>query len=347
MQTSLSHLSDAALLDRLNKLAAQDRRTTAALVECIVETWSRRLHRERGYSSMYTYCVGALQMSADVAYKRIRVARIAARFPRVLDAIGDGRMNITGLVILSAYLTQENGDELLTLCEKRSNRDIRMLLAERFPQPDVPTVLKPLPPSPAFRQLAAQPVVSPTNSPDTATTAAASGDDSPVIQPTIHSTAILTPLAPQRFELQTTIGQRLEALLREAHELLGHPTSTSHVPEVLEEAMENFVEKLRKQKFGATDSPRPAREPNPESRHIPEDVKRAVWDRDGGQCAFMSEDGHRCQERSNLEYDHIVPFSRGGTATVSNIRLLCWAHNQLEAERTFGAEFMDQKRKAS
>ena len=48
-----------------------------------------------------------------------------------------------------------------------------------------------------------------------------------------------------------------------------------------------------------------------------------------------------------MEFDHVDAFARGGEASVAGIRLLCRAHNQLEAERTFGAEFMSHKRRAA
>ncbi len=52
------------------------------------------------------------------------------------------------------------------------------------------------------------------------------------------------------------------------------------------------------------------------SRSIPSDVKREVWRRDNGKCV-------RCGSNKNLEYDHIIPFSKGGSNTVRNIQLLC------------------------
>jgi hypothetical protein len=52
------------------------------------------------------------------------------------------------------------------------------------------------------------------------------------------------------------------------------------------------------------------------SRQIPDDVKVAVWRRDGGRCV-------RCQEQNYLEYDHIIPFSKGGANSVNNVQLLC------------------------
>jgi 5-methylcytosine-specific restriction endonuclease McrA len=73
-------------------------------------------------------------------------------------------------------------------------------------------------------------------------------------------------------------------------------------------------------------------------------VKRAVWQRDVGRCAYVSTDGRRCSARARLEFDHAVPIARGGTARPENMRLLCRAHNQFEAQRAFGKTFMEAKR---
>lgn len=58
-----------------------------------------------------------------------------------------------------------------------------------------------------------------------------------------------------------------------------------------------------------------------ERPRIPENVRIEVWRRDGGKCA-------RCGGREKLEYDHIVPISKGGSNTVRNIELLCEKHNR-------------------
>jgi 5-methylcytosine-specific restriction endonuclease McrA len=84
--------------------------------------------------------------------------------------------------------------------------------------------------------------------------------------------------------------------------------------------------------------------PPARDRYIPAQVRRAVWERDQGQCTFVSSVGHRCESRRFLEFDHIDPVARGGRATVEGMRLRCRAHNQYEAERTFGAGFMSRKR---
>src|SRR5207247_4630763 len=87
--------------------------------------------------------------------------------------------------------------------------------------------------------------------------------------------------------------------------------------------------------------------PSPDPRHVPAHVKRAVWERDGGQCTFTSDSGRRCPARTRLEFDHVDEVARGGRASVAGIRLRCRAHNQYGAECTFGAEFMRHKREAA
>lgn len=54
----------------------------------------------------------------------------------------------------------------------------------------------------------------------------------------------------------------------------------------------------------------------PKRETIPEEVRIAVWRRDEGKCS-------KCGSRKNLEYDHIIPISKGGSNTVRNIELLC------------------------
>ncbi|MBA7512847.1 hypothetical protein ES705_04856 [subsurface metagenome] len=62
-------------------------------------------------------------------------------------------------------------------------------------------------------------------------------------------------------------------------------------------------------------------ERQPRRESIPEEVRIAVWRRDGGKCA-------RCGSREKLEYDHIIPISKGGSNTARNIELLCESCNR-------------------
>jgi hypothetical protein len=157
----------------------------------------------------------------------------------------------------------------------------------------------------------------------------------------------VAPLAPQRYGIQFTLDQAGHDLLRHVQDLLGRQVAAGNIAEIFVRALRVYAAQLEKQKLAATEQPRPARCPRPGSRHIPAHVKRAVRERDGGQCTFVSELGRRCEARSGLEWDHIKEFARGGEATVDGIQLRCRAHNQLTAERTFGVEFMREKREAT
>ena len=72
------------------------------------------------------------------------------------------------------------------------------------------------------------------------------------------------------------------------------------------------------------------------------DVRRAVVKRDGQRCAFVGEDGHRCEARAFLQFHHQRAWALGGADTVENLSLMCRAHNRLLAERELGAERVAQ-----
>ena len=74
------------------------------------------------------------------------------------------------------------------------------------------------------------------------------------------------------------------------------------------------------------------------TEHIPAEVKRGVWLRDLGLCAFVGTNGRRCAERGFLEFHHVHPYAAGGEATVENVQLRCRRHNAYEARAYFGPD---------
>jgi hypothetical protein len=122
--------------------------------------------------------------------------------------------------------------------------------------------------------------------------------------------------------------------LRRAQELIRHTIPNADPAAIFDRALTLLVTELEKAKFAATIRPRAARETAAGSRHIPAAVKREVWTRDGGRCAFVGTQG-RCAERGFLEFHHVVPYADGGQASAGNLQLRCRAHNALEAERHF------------
>jgi 5-methylcytosine-specific restriction endonuclease McrA len=63
-----------------------------------------------------------------------------------------------------------------------------------------------------------------------------------------------------------------------------------------------------------------------DTRHIPQHIRVSVWQRDQGKCV-------QCSATSYLEFDHIIPFSKGGASSASNIQLLCRKCNLSKGDR--------------
>ena len=75
---------------------------------------------------------------------------------------------------------------------------------------------------------------------------------------------------------------------------------------------------------------------NGASRYISVSVKKQVWERDQGKC-------QQCEARTNLQYEHILAFSRGGRSSVKNLKLLCSSCNLRSGVVSFGVSKMKRE----
>ena len=331
---SLTHLSDEMLRRELSAAATNENEATAELLAPIAEFDERRLFLPAAFPSMLDYCIKELHLSEEAAKKRLWVARAGRRCPGVFEALASGRVHLAGLVVLARHLSAQNAPDLLSAAEHKSREEIERLVAERFPRLDVPDQTSPVP---AIDATCADEQGSPGNVGNTDPQALTAADAA-------HS-ARVTPLSAASYSVQFTRSREADERFRYAQTLLGSRVKSGDLAEVYDRAIEALVEKLEKTRFGACASPRKGgRRTREGSRHVSNDVKRAVWIRDQGQCTYESTSGRRCEARADLQFDHVKEFARGGEATVENIRLRCPGHNRHTAEQTYGAGFMKQKR---
>ena len=359
-RVSLTHGAVSALLRELHTLVARDRATTATLLAHLAEVDARRLYAPAGYPSMFAWCVAVLRFSEDAACNRIRVARTARRHRMIFAMLAEGRLSLTAVVMLAPYLTEENAEGLLAAAVHQSKAGIQQLLAGRFPRADLPERIEPLfltssrGPSTPERMVEPAVAAAPASDPMGGATA---GDVSvpermkSVLAPLPPGPAgppvraRVAQLAPGRFGVQFTFDEDAYRTLCEVQALLGHAAPAGDVAAVIHRALAFYKAHLEKRKYAATGRPhRHAGRGSVNPRYIPAEVKRAVWQRDGGQCTFVTTTGRRCTARTRLEYDHVAPVARGGRATAGNLRLRCRAHNQYAAECEFGAGFMSWRR---
>jgi hypothetical protein len=351
------HLSDDELTAELRRLAAAERNATVALLSHLAEFDRRRLYRGAGFSSLFGYCTGALRFSESSAYHRIKAARAARKFPVILELLGNGVANLTSIRLLAPHLTPENHKALLDEAAGKSRLQVEELLARRFPQPPVADGIRKLPP-PAIAAAAA-----PTPAP-IGTAAPVLGERSPervtdpetgnptqtipatvaplsALAPATHR-SVIAPLSSDQYKVTFTATTATWRKLQQAQELLRHQVPHGDLAEVIDRALGALLEQLTRRKFAAVTHP-PSTEAGASGessaasgRHIPAQVRRAVWMRDGGRCGFVGRDGRRCSDRSFVEFHHLRPFAVGGPPTTENIALRCRSHNGYEAEVYFG-----------
>src|SRR6185312_14597911 len=120
-----SGLSDHDLLDRIAALAGQEREASAELVAHLAVLDARpSLYAAQGYGSLFGYCRQVLRLSEDAACNRIDAARVARRYPRVLDLLASGAVSLTTVRLLRPHLTEENHIAVLNRAAGRSRQEV-------------------------------------------------------------------------------------------------------------------------------------------------------------------------------------------------------------------------------
>ena len=105
--------SDADVLLRgTSECTKQERWVTARLLVRLAAVESRELYAPAGYSSMWEYCLGELQMSDDAAERWLWAARKCREFPALFDALADDRIHLTANHTFATYMRSDNVDEL-------------------------------------------------------------------------------------------------------------------------------------------------------------------------------------------------------------------------------------------
>ena len=331
---SFGDLDDKGLLDATKCLASAERHATATLLRALMEVDARRLYLGEGSASMFTWCTQVLHMAEGAAYNRIEAARAARKYPVILRLFEESVVTLTAIRLLAPHLTQENHATVLGSARHRSKHEIEELVATLRLKPDAPTLVRRI----------AVPAVRPSRLPDDSSCAPPD-----VARPIAASTSspekpeaitppqrpVVTPLAPERYRMQFTASREMHDRFRRAQALLRHAVPSGDAAEIFDRALILLVDHLERQRFAQTSRARASKPTMPGTRHIPAAVRRAVWRRDDGRCAFVGSNG-RCRETGFLEFHHVEPYAVGGEATVENVQLRCRAHNAYEARLFFG-----------
>ena len=315
----ISSLSDGELLTATLDLARRSCLIEADLLVHLGEIDERKLYLDRAHSSMFAFCTRELGFSEGGAYNRILVARTARKLPAIIEAVRSGSVHLAGLRLLAPHLTPENHEHLLAKAAGRTKDEMTEIIAALAPRPPPVTTIRKLPePRPLpLAQPRAQP---------------------PPPRP-------VTPVAEDVFRLQLAISRSFRDEIREAQDLLRHRIPDGDLATIFRAALGLLVTQVKKERFAVGRKPRAeAESKETKSRHVPDPIKRAVYERDGGRCTFVDDRGHPCPETGALEFDHVDGFARTHLHDVAGLRPLCRAHNQGSADKLYGRELMDSAR---
>ncbi len=327
----------------------------------------RRAFVDAGHPSLWSYCLEVLHLREGAAGRRIQAMKVLRRFPTLEGALRDGRLCLSTTALLGQVLTDENLDDLLARATYRTKADVDHLVASvqartapracvrKLPEREPRMTSAPLPLAPAeARPEAVNELAQAAAAPSIADRGVSSGRLAP--GPACEKprrAPEMRAVTENRWSLRVTLDRACKDDLDTLKSLLAHKVPDGDLAAVLHEGIRCAIEKHGKRKGAvaparkATRSTPPVANRTEAARAIPAEVRREVWTRDGGRCAFIAADGRRCNSRWKLELDHIQPAALGGPSTVDNLRLVCRPHNLLHAEQTYGREHMEHFRRES
>jgi len=374
----LEALSNRDLLDNLEKLIHKERRLKVLVLLYLSEIDKRQLYLPMGCSSLFDFCTLHLKYTRATAARRIRAARVAAKYPEALEMLRSGEINITTLSMIGDILDKNNRTELLESIKNKSTRHVEMLVSRHRPVPVIRDTVRPvcvrrrvesgacssagtggqnLPPTEDTGSRKCNKLSSSAETNSGRSGAAPSAEtipcrpgDAPCAEtnPAPNARVILE----QRLKLGFSVSPEFMSKFNKIKSLLSntHPEGIDFET-LFEHLMDDYLERYdpenrRKRRADRVEKSE-RRKSKPvgarRSRHIPPDIRNRVYARDKGRCSFVGANGKRCNSTWDLEIDHVLPFARGGNNSPGNLRLLCRKHNMYEAEKQYGRKFMQRR----
>jgi hypothetical protein len=348
---SLEGLTTEALDQSAEKLVREEKRNVALVIAHIAEISRRKADLECGYKNVFEYCTKRLRLSEGSVALRLQVANVSRRLPQLLMALAENRISLTVAGHLAPHLNEDNVDKILTDCDGMTKRDVEEYLVELRPKlvfkPSIrkrPSPSKESEKAPAEEQQEALRNEEPSGPP-----------------PPSPSPNVLEPARTDVFNFRFSADRDFREKFERLAEVLGIENPLKNMAEVFERAVDFSLEKkdpkrklerrLKKERERGAEQvqSRPdeisetGEEEKAESRYISSEVRERVFARAGYQCQFEGPDGTRCSSRTGLEIEHELPFAIYRSHDERRLKVLCRRHNLFQAERVYGAAFIQAK----
>jgi 5-methylcytosine-specific restriction endonuclease McrA len=306
MDIDLRNCTNEELTASLKALKVKEDLVLVEVLAHIQEIERRQLFLKLGHPSLYSYLMTDLGYTESEAYRRIESARFLRANPELTSLVQAGHLTLTSISeVRSAVRYREKATnnkmspaEQVELAKSVSNctrKQTQQILAEKIPD------FKPL----EFERKQEL--------------------QDGGIQITLRLDQLQRRKSDRTRDIMARTGpitgtaklyeNLCDFFLRKKD--LAAENSTQHTLSRQETLRKNPPSQINRNKF----------------RNIPMSIRRAVFKRDSGRCQFRNPEGKPCGSPYQIEIDHILPLSRGGTNEIENLRCLCRAHNQWKADR--------------
>lgn len=352
----LTKINNKQLLENFSLIVLKEREAICEVISYLSHILDRKLFAEAGYSSLFNFLVEKYLYSKGAAYRRYHTAKLVLREPKVLEYLKEAKLNLTTIALIEPFAKDKKQNELIEASLGKTKEEIQELLAEYSEKVEInKDKIRRLP----VRFAENQKCIESKQESSLEEEREKKTEKSLEIFQSFFSPTMETQEPKEiktqesrRVKIEFVADEKVVQKIERAKALLRHKFPKGKLENIIDEALEAFLEKKDPERKILRHSEREARRIQAESesfamsqaaqrrmtnkRYIPQQIWREVWKRDNGKCTFQSKEGKKCGETGMLEVDHVRPFALDGKHEMENLRLICASHNKWRAEKTFG-----------
>lgn len=298
--------NDQVVLSLENQFSIE-RNTSHNILLHLKEIEARKIYAEMGFSSLFWMLVRYFKQSESSARDRLKALGLMMEVPAVEDRLISGDLCMSTVSMAQRQISREE-----KLSGKKVSKEKKIEIVDSI----------------TGKTMAETEVLLFQHLPETASN-------------------------PQSFErrvsenatrMSLTVPDDVRDMMVRLKELWAHVDPTMDNVEVMRRAFKLALEKVdptqRKKTQSATESVK--HRSNKRLTYYGKEFDRALWERAGSQCEYVAPKTRcRCSCKFGLQREHIIPIGMGGTNELSNMQLLCRAHNDLRARKVFGNKKID------
>src|SRR3989338_1709967 len=234
----LKKLNDTHLLEQFSEVVFSERKVTVQVISYLAEIYQRKLYAKEGFSSLFSFIKEKYHYSGSGAYRRIQAARLSCRYPRILNYLELGKLNLQALCLIEPYINDQNQEKLIDSVCGKTKEEIEYLLSQEF-------LTTPIKMAEKIRRLPVVQKVISVESPKDQTSAAAALPCPQIVQSqaeveeTPNSKLETKTIEVRRVKIEFVADEKVAKKIERAKEILRHKFPKGRLEEIMDLALED------------------------------------------------------------------------------------------------------------